>query len=75
MENKDKDMGIKLICCDKCEHYLNCIRKWVLGEQNLESECCASCKYFYSCIKENIKARWDKLAALAKSNKLTQKEK
>ncbi|MDI6703604.1 MAG: hypothetical protein QME40_02885 [bacterium] len=47
-----------LICCERCSHYHQCMRKWVFSEKGIEPACCVECSNFKACLDENRKERW-----------------
>jgi hypothetical protein len=39
----------KLNCCEKCQNYWSCEKKWYRGEHKKENVCCELCVFYETC--------------------------
>gem|GEM_PF-3228591 len=37
------------ICCPRCQHHSDCLRRWILGERNIIATCCSLCAESMEC--------------------------
>ncbi|MBD3379725.1 MAG: hypothetical protein GF408_04600 [Candidatus Omnitrophica bacterium] len=42
-------------CCEKCQNYWTCERKWYRGEKKEENQCCDLCSFYSICWKNPSK--------------------
>jgi hypothetical protein len=42
----------KLNCCEMCQNYWTCEKKWYRGERGLENICCEECNFYSECLEE-----------------------
>lgn len=47
-----------LYCCQECDKWNDCARKWILAQKNLPQTCCVECKEFLKCLRINRIQRW-----------------
>ncbi len=47
-----------MLCCERCEKHMACVKKWMLGERGLSQTCCFECPDFSECFGDNMKKRW-----------------
>ncbi|OIP39009.1 hypothetical protein AUJ95_06105 [Candidatus Desantisbacteria bacterium CG2_30_40_21] len=48
-----------MLCCERCEKHMDCVKKWMLGEKGMPQTCCFECHNFSECFGENMKKRWE----------------
>ena len=39
-----------LYCCERCQIYWTCERKWYRGEKHQEDICCSICNFYNECL-------------------------
>ncbi len=46
-----------MLCCERCQFFWSCERKWYRGERGEENVCCDRCDFYKQCLKENKQSK------------------